>query len=173
MKKLFFSSIIFLLVTLGWGNSSSGQEVPAPRGEIRVVDKHLLNIAAIVFQVFEHLLELDKDGKLVPHLATGWWWLDDRTLEVELRQGVRFHNGEIFDAEIVKLNVEESAQLRHPFYPGEYLNFNPGLRMEIVDAQTIRFLFPEPDGAALAKLSFLHIANRQFYQELGWSDKHW
>jgi len=30
---------------------------------------------------FEHLIELDKDGNLVPRLATGWRWLDDRTLE--------------------------------------------------------------------------------------------
>jgi ABC-type transport system substrate-binding protein len=31
--------------------------------------------------VFEHLITLDKDGKLVPRLATGWRWLDDRTFD--------------------------------------------------------------------------------------------
>ena len=84
-----------------------------------------------------------------------------------------FHNGEVFDAAIVKLNVDESAQLRHQFHPGGYLNFHPGLRLEIRDAHTIRFHFPEPDGAVLPKLSFLHIATRQFYRELGWAEKHW
>jgi ABC-type transport system substrate-binding protein len=173
MRKLVVGGILFVLVTFGWGHRSFGEQVPAPRGELRVVDRHPLNIAAIVFHVFEHLIELDKDGTLVPRLATGWQWLDDRTLEVQLRQGVTFHNGEVFDAEIVKLNVEESAQLRHTFHPGGYLNFHPGLRLEIRDAHTLRFHFPEPDGAALAKLSFLHIANRQFYRELGWGEKHW
>lgn len=173
MRKLVVGGILFVLVTFGWGHRSFGEQVPAPRGELRVVDRHPLNIAAIVFHVFEHLIELDKDGTLVPRLATGWQWLDDRTLEVQLRQGVTFHNGEVFDAEIVKLNVEESAQLRHAFHPGGYLNFHPGLRLEIRDAHTLRFHFPEPDGAALAKLSFLHIANRQFYRELGWGEKHW
>jgi peptide/nickel transport system substrate-binding protein len=34
-------------------------------------------------------------------LATNWAWIDDRTLEMTLRQGVRFHNGEAFDADDV------------------------------------------------------------------------
>lgn len=37
----------------------------------------------------------------MPGLALSWQWLDDRTLEVKLRRGVKFHNGEVFDAEIV------------------------------------------------------------------------
>jgi ABC-type transport system substrate-binding protein len=109
----------------------------------------------------------------VPRLATSWRWLDDRTLEFKLRQGVRFHNGEAFDAEIVKLNWEENTRLRQPHKVGQYLNFKPGSRIEIVDRQTVRFSFPEPDGTALAKLSLVHMGNRQFYRELGWGEAHW
>jgi peptide/nickel transport system substrate-binding protein len=118
-------------------------------------------------------MDLDKDGTLVPRLATGWRWLDDRTLEVSLRRGVTFHNGEVFDAEVVKLNWEENFRLRQPFASGESLNFKPGSRLEIVDADTVRFVFPEPDGSVLAKLSIMHIANRQFYRDVGWGEKHW
>ncbi len=39
MKKLCMSSIVFLLVTCGWGAYSVAQEPPAPRGELRIVDK--------------------------------------------------------------------------------------------------------------------------------------
>ena len=74
----------------------------------------------MTLNVFEHLIDLDKDGTLVPRLATGWRWLDDRTLEVTLRQGVTFHNGEVFDAEIVKLNWEENIRLRQPHAWGVY-----------------------------------------------------
>ena len=104
MQKLIVEIIVLLLVTLGWGSRGVGEEVPAPRGELRIVDKHPLNWIFITLNVFEHLMELDKDGTLVPRLATGWQWRDDRTLDVTLRQGVTFHNGEVFDAEIVKLN---------------------------------------------------------------------
>src|SRR5215510_9075180 len=104
MRQLAFGSIVLVLVTFAWGNSGFGQQVPTPRGELRVVDKSPFNWVSITLNVFEHLVELDKDGQLVPRLATRWQWLDDRTLEVTLRKGVRFHNGEVFDAEIVKLN---------------------------------------------------------------------
>ena len=118
MRKLAFGSIVLVLVTFGWGTRGFGQQVPAPRGELRIVDKHPGNWASITYNVFEHLMELDKDGTLVPRLATGWRWLDDRTLEVTLRQGVKFHNGEVFDAEIVKLNWEENIRLRQPHMLG-------------------------------------------------------
>lgn len=173
MRKLAFGSIVLVLMTCGWGIRGFGQQVPLPRGELRVVDKDPNNWVSITWNVFEHLIEVDKDGKLVPGLATGWQWLDAHTLEVTLRHGVTFHNGEVFDAEIVKLNWEENLRLQQPHILGKYLNFKPGSRLEIREPQTIRFVFPEPDGAALAKLSILHIGNRQFYRELGWGEESW
>ena len=172
MKKLIVS-IVLALITLGWHSHSVGATVPLPQGEVRIVDKSSTNWSSVTFNVFEHLIELAKDGTLVPRLATEWRWLDDRTLEFTLRQGVIFHNGEVFDAEIVKLNWEENIRLRQPYLSGNYLNFKPGSRLEILDAHTVRFLFPEPDGAALVKISVMHIGNRQFYREQGWGEKHW
>jgi ABC-type transport system substrate-binding protein len=173
MQKLLVGSLILVFCALGLDASGYGQEVPAPRGELRIVDKHQGNWASLVFNVFEHLIELNPDGTLGPRLATGWQWLDDHTLEVTLRQGVTFHNGEVFDAEIVKLNWEENTRLRQPHRSGTYMNFKPGSRLEIVTPQIVRFLFPEPDGGALAKLVGMHMGNRQFYRELGWGEKSW
>jgi ABC-type transport system substrate-binding protein len=173
MKHLFIGGIVLVLCTLAWSTSGFGQEVPAPRGELRIVDDNRYNFITIVFNVFEHLMELDADGKLVPRLATSWRWLNDRTLDVKLRHGVKFHNGEIFDAEIVKLNWEANTRLQQPYIAGQFLNFKPGTRLEIIDPYTVRFIFPEPDGAALIKLSSMHMGNRQFHAEHGWGEKHW
>jgi ABC-type transport system substrate-binding protein len=173
MQKAFTGSIVLAICVLLCSASGIAQEVTTPRGELRIVDKSRLNWAWVTFNVFEHLMELSKDGTLVPRLATGWQWLDDRTLEVTLRQGVTFHNGEGFDAEIVKLNWQENTRLRQPHRAGAYMNFKPGSRLEIVSPQLVRFIFPEPDGGALAKISLMHMGNRQFYQELGWGEKSW
>ncbi len=153
--------------------SCVGRPISCPTGEFRIVDKHPRNWAFFTWKVFEHLIEFDRDGTMVPGLATRWRWLDDRTLEMTLRQGVTFHNGEVFDAEIVKLNWEEIFRHRQPYKGGTYMNFKPGSRLEILDPYTVRFHFSEPDGTALVKLSFMHIGNRQFYRELGWGEKHW
>ena len=173
MKTVCMSSIVFLLVTLGWSARSLGEEAQEFRGELRVVDKSPLNWASITLNVFEHLITLDKDGKLVSRLATDWQWLDERTLEVSLRQGVTFHNGEAFDAEIVKLNWDEQRRLEQPFRNGNFMNFKPGSRLEIIDPYTVRFVFTEPDGGAVAKLTIMHMGNRQFYGEFGWGEKSW
>ena len=71
MKNLVVGSLVLMLVILGWGNRSLGEQVPVPRGELRIVDKHPLNWVSITYNVFEHLMEVDKDGTLVPRLATG------------------------------------------------------------------------------------------------------
>lgn len=173
MKKLIVGSFVLMLVTLGWSQPGLAEQVPAPQGELRVVDKSPRNWVFIVYNVFEHLMELDKDGTLVPRLATRWRWLDDRILEVKLRQGVTFQNGEVFDAEIVKLNWEENTRLKQPQIVGAFMNFKPGSRLDIIDPYTVRFVFPEPDGGALSKIVQMHIGNRQFYREFGWGEKSW
>jgi ABC-type transport system substrate-binding protein len=173
MKRFVIGGIVLVLVTFGEGTMSVGEQRTAPRGELHVVDTSPLNWQYIVLNTFEHLIEFNKDGTLVPRLATGWRWLDDRTLEMTLRQGVTFHNGEVFDAQIVKPNWEENLQLKQPFRIGTHMNFKPWSRLDILDAHTVRFHFPEPDGGVLVRLSMLHIGNRRFYSELGWGEAHW
>jgi peptide/nickel transport system substrate-binding protein len=173
MQTLFVGSLVLMLCGLGWTDVSFGQQTPAPQGEIRIVDKNRRNWVWITLNVMEHLVELDTDGTLVPRLATSWRWLDDRTLEVKLRNDVKFHNGEVFNADIVRLNWEENTRLRQPHILGVELNFKPGSRLEVVDPQTVRFHFPEPDGLALAKLSLMHVGNRQFYRDFGWGETRW
>jgi ABC-type transport system substrate-binding protein len=173
MKRFVVGSIVLVLFTCGRGAMSVGEQMPAPRGELRIVDTDPQNFAWISWHIFDHLVEIDKAGKLVPRLATSWQWLDGRTLEMNLRQGVTFQNGEVFDAAIVKLNWEENLRLRQPHRSGDYWNFKPGSRLEVIDPHTVRFVFPEPDGGAMARLVLMHMANRQFYRELGWGEESW
>jgi len=173
VKRLIVSSIVLLLATLGRGDRGWGEEVPAPRGELRIVDSSSFNFVTVVMNVFEHLVDLEAGGKLVPRLATGWRWVDDRTLEMTLRQGVKFHNGEPFDAAVVKLNWDENTRVQQPFRAGQFLTFKPGSQLEILDPYTVQFHFPTPDGSALVKLSSMHIGSRQFWAEHGWGEKSW
>ena len=54
MKKCIMASLVVMLCVLQWSDDGVGQEVPAPRGELRIVDKNPQNWAFITFNVFEH-----------------------------------------------------------------------------------------------------------------------
>ena len=60
--------------------------------------------------LFDRLMEVDYDDpdrNIIPRLATEWHYLDDGyTLELKLREGVKFHDGTTLDAEDVKLTIE-------------------------------------------------------------------
>src|SRR5438034_10395751 len=56
----------------------------------------------MLWTVFDRLVYRDLDLQIRPGLALSWRTLDENTWELQLRQGVRFHNGEEFDADSVK-----------------------------------------------------------------------
>src|SRR5262249_7325349 len=52
--------------------------------------------------IWDQLIERDPDTfEYRAGLATAWRWVDDLTLEFDLRRGVTFHNGQPFDADDV------------------------------------------------------------------------
>ncbi len=51
--------------------------------------------------VTDSLLYLDSEGNIQPSLATSWRRIDPTTMEFDLREGVRFHNGDRFSAKDV------------------------------------------------------------------------
>src|SRR5437867_1900211 len=57
-------------------------------------------------QVFESLVDVDPQGKPVPGLALAWKPVSDTAWEFMLRKGVKFHDGEPFNADTVLFNLD-------------------------------------------------------------------
>jgi peptide/nickel transport system substrate-binding protein len=69
----------------------------------------LLN-APVCLNGYESLVFRDaQTGALAPSLAESWERIDDTTWRFKLRQGVKFHNGVPFNAEIAKWNLETQS----------------------------------------------------------------
>ena len=63
-------------------------------------------VGRIVFAgLCDKLFDIDEKLNIVPQLATGYEWADDRTLVIHLRPGVKFHDGEVLDADAVKYSL--------------------------------------------------------------------
>ncbi len=55
--------------------------------------------------VMETLMHRTPEGKLIHLLAKSHKWVDSKTLEIELKPGIKFTNGEDVDAEAVKFSL--------------------------------------------------------------------
>jgi peptide/nickel transport system substrate-binding protein len=59
--------------------------------------------------VYDTLIFIDPDGNVLPGLAESWEFLSDTRYKMNLRKGVRFHNGEEMKAEDVRFSLERAA----------------------------------------------------------------
>jgi peptide/nickel transport system substrate-binding protein len=100
-------------------------------------------------------------------LATSWRWVDDTTLELELRRGVRFHNGAAFDADDVVYTLNFVTQPENRAVMQEYLGWID--HAEKVEQYRVRIVAKRPFPAAIAYLalpSFV-IHDSEYYAQVG------
>ncbi len=93
-------------------------------------------------QMFDTLLMRDADIKIKPLLAESYKIVNDTTWEFKLRKGVKFHNGEDFNAEAVKFVLERMAdpslKLRQTVFQGIIDH------VQVVDNYTVRIITKKP-----------------------------
>ena len=130
----------------------------------------------------ERLIDLDYQSALEPKpgLATGWRRIDERTVEVSLRSGVRFHNGDEMTADDVAFSFSPERMMgeTRPTVQGKTLPLSgaivttarvkqlppevppvarrlwPALdRVDVIDRMTVRFVNATPDVTIEGRIS--------------------
>jgi peptide/nickel transport system substrate-binding protein len=109
-------------------------------------------VGRIVFMsLCDKLVDITPDLKIVPELATSWSWSEDgRTLTMKLREGVVFHDGETFDAEAVKANIERSKTMPESRRKSELTSVD---KVEVSGPYEVKLHLKNPDATLLAQLS--------------------
>jgi peptide/nickel transport system substrate-binding protein len=164
---------LFPLTLLGAVAYAAGAE-KKPRGEIRAVESWRPDITVLGHNVLQYLFEyaLDKN-ELAPSLAVSRKWINDTTLEIKLRQGVCFHNGEPFNAYAVKFNFD--YQRRHNPSRGVQVYMKNLKDIQIIDSYTIRMLLDQPDALFLDRIvagpiSGWVIGAPKYMEQVGWEE---
>ncbi|WEX08379.1 ABC transporter substrate-binding protein [Chelativorans sp. AA-79] len=99
----------------------------------------------------DKLVDIDAEGQIAPMLATSWEWSDDsKMLTFKLREGVTFHDGEPFNAEAVKYNLERALTMEISRRKAEISSIDS---VEAVDEHTVQITLKEPSVPLLAALS--------------------
>ena len=99
----------------------------------------------------DKLFDVTPELKIVPQLATGYeWGPDHKSIVIKLRPGVRFQDGEPFNAEAVKFKIE-----RHQTTPGSFRKSEIAeiQSVEVVNDLTVRFHLSQPLVPLLAALT--------------------
>lgn len=118
------------------------------------LDPHVVNTAFAnvpLFQIFDRLVHMDMNGEAVPGLAESWEWSEDgRILTLRLREGVTFHDGEPFNAEAVKANIERAKTVEASFVANDLASVDS---VDVVDDSTVTLNLSAPDVGLVLKLS--------------------
>jgi peptide/nickel transport system substrate-binding protein len=118
-------------------------------------------------QAWDTLIYRDpKTGEHKGLLATSWKVIDDKTLEFELRRGVKFHNGADFDADdvVYTLNyVANPANRAIQITSVAWID-----RVEKLDKYKVRIIAKEPFPAALEYLAGIMVIHpHEYYAKVG------
>lgn len=115
---------------------------------------------------FDALTEVEEGGEIVPALATSWHAETERLWVFELRQGVRFSNGEPFNADAVVsaiafLKTDEGRTL---LTSGQVTNI---ARVEPRGEHTVAIHTAEPDAMLPRRLRVIHMLPPKYFAEQG------
>lgn len=92
--------------------------------------------------IYESLTQLDDDMNVQPLLAESWDAVEEDVWEFTLKEGITFHDGSAFNADVVKANIERILD-ENIASPRKFL-FEMVTDVEVVDEYTVRFTTEYP-----------------------------
>ncbi|HWP49899.1 MAG TPA: ABC transporter substrate-binding protein [Candidatus Limnocylindrales bacterium] len=148
MKKSPFLLGILFILALNFSPASAepqGQVVVAQGVDPSTLDPHNHQETPafnVLLNMFDTLLRRTPDLKIEPLLAESYRLIDDKIWEFKLRRGIKFHNGEDFNAEAVKFSLERIANPENKMKQLSSLKFLD--HVEIIDEYTVHIVTKEP-----------------------------
>lgn len=115
-------------------------------------------ILQLSHMTFDPLLRWTNDLEFEPRLAKSWERIDDRTMRFTLREGVKFHSGNILTTEDVKFTFErlkKSQDFKAIFKP--FTEFN------IINDTTFELVTAEPFPLVLNAATYIFPMDKAFY----------
>jgi peptide/nickel transport system substrate-binding protein len=99
----------------------------------------------------DKLFDIDANLNIVPQLALSHATSEDgKTVTIKLRPGVKFHDGEPFDAEAAKFTLDRHMTMQGSFRRAELAQID---KVEVADPLTIRLLLKAPFSPLIAQLT--------------------
>ena len=163
--RIVFSLFIALASAL-WFAAPAAAKGTVPKGTITIsygpdlltMDPHALSdftCSALHPYLFDLLLMRRKgDYKLEGSVAESYRWLDPKLLEIVVRKGMKFSNGEDVDAEAVRFTFQRMTDPKYKSAFTQY--FRTVERVDVVDKYTARFVMKAPDPDLIKRMGLYY-----------------
>src|SRR6056297_2441048 len=161
MKKTTIILLLLLITsfTLYGANYGGSIGVAIPTDISETIDPHKATGALtfeILYNIYEGLIQVDKDGQLVGLLATDWSISEDGLqYTFKLKQGVQFHDGSSFTSEDVKYTYNRVMDPKTGYAKAS--NYMVIEDIETPDDYTVQFTLSKAYSPFLALVSKIHI----------------
>ncbi len=121
----------------------------------------------VSYLIYDTLFYRDpKTSEYLPALATGYRWISDTVLEVDIRKGVVFHDKKPMDAKDVVFTVNYVTNPENKVLVQQNVNWME--KAEEVDQYKVRIHLKKPFPAALEYLAnYLPIYPKDYYTKVG------
>ena len=114
--------------------------------------------------IFDNLITRDASGTIVPQIATSWKYLDDKTLEFQIRDDVTFQDGSKLTADDVAYSINRiiDPALKSP----QLSQFNQIDKAEATSPTVVKMTTKSPYPALLAQLVKLSIVPKAYVEKV-------
>lgn len=156
LRKMIFAVLLIALAVIpafAQGDAPSGELVVAlPNDPTSLFPPRGADITArnAAFPLYNSLVALTPDNELIAELATSWDVSEDGTVySFTLREGVTFHNGEVFNADSVVATWTFSADPSND-YAQDYAQV---VEVEVIDEYNVRMITAAPNPIFLTQVA--------------------
>ena len=146
--------------------------MPSAPTSIDPADHRNRESETVIRNMFDGLVTRDTESGVHMELATAINWLDDQTLEIKLREGVKFHDGSAMTADDVVFTFERIIKENAIEFPEAHTSPRKGLIAPLVsvekqDDTTVIMHFSGPWPVALQMLVHQQILPKAYLEKVG------
>lgn len=156
MKKFAFLMLGLSLFITGCGGEKQNEKISndivvSQGSKPKSLDPNMYNeipALTVTEQIFNTLLRVDENGNIVPELAESYEYVTPTELVIKLKQGVKFHNGDVLTSKDVVFSINRMLDK-----PASRIMIDAISKVEAIDEYTVKLTLSKPSSPLLFGLS--------------------
>ncbi|WP_294705204.1 ABC transporter substrate-binding protein [uncultured Fusobacterium sp.] len=156
MKKFSFLMLGLSLFITGCGGEKQNEKISndivvSQGSKPKSLDPNMYNeipALTVTEQIFNTLLRVDENGNIVPELAESYEYVTPTELVIKLKQGVKFHNGDVLTSKDVVFSINRMLDK-----PASRIMIDAISKVEAIDEYTVKLTLSKPSSPLLFGLA--------------------